>query len=83
MNVFVDDGDARSKLKKLVTLGPMVSQLKVYGANLDCLGEGKANYSTCHDLDLDNCEFTNQQKFEKFLVSLESSMYLTRLRLDM
>ena len=82
MNVFVDSED-RSKLEKLVTLGPMVSQLRVDGnyKNFDCLGEGKANFSTCHDLNLTYCKFTNQQKFEDFLLSLESSKYLARLKL--
>ena len=81
MNVFVDRGD-RSKLEKLVTLGPMVSQLKISeGSNVDCLSEGKANFSTCHDLNLFDCAFTNQQKFEDFLLSLESSKYLARLKL--
>jgi len=81
LNLFVDDGD-RSKLAKLVTLGPMISQLRLNGdENFDCLGEGNANFSTCHDLDLSSCKFTNKEKFEDFLVSLESSLFLTRLRL--
>ena len=82
MNVFVDGYDHTSKLGKLFTLGPMVSQLRVFsGSNFDYFGEGNANFSTCHDLNLDYCEFTNKQKFEDFLVSLESSAYLTSLRL--
>ena len=83
MNVFVDSGGHISKLEKLVTLGPMISQLRVNGGlyNFDCLSEGKANFSTCHDLNLFNCMFTNQQKFEDFLLSLESSKYLARLKL--
>ncbi len=82
MNVFVDPGHTR-KLGKLFTLGPMVSQLRVYGGgNIDYLGEGNANFSTCHDLDLAGCSFTNKQKFEDFLVALESSAYLTSLRLS-
>ena len=82
MNVFVDD-EHISKLEKLVTLGPMISQLRVAGGNenFDFLGEGNANFSTCHDLDLSSCKFTNKEKFEDFLVSLESSLFLTRLRL--
>ena len=86
MNVFVDGYDHTKKLGKLFTLGPMVSQLRVYGdiynpPNIDYLGEGNANFSTCHDLDLEYCKFTNKQKFEDFLVALESSSYLTSLRL--
>ena len=82
MNVFVDEED-RSKLEKLVTLGPMVSQLRIFDrSNFDYLGEGKANFSTCHDLNLSLCKFTNQQKFEDFLLSLESSKYLATLKLD-
>ncbi len=82
MNVFVDGYDHTKKLGKLFTLGPMVSQLRVYGANknFDYFGEGNANFSTCHDLNLHGCSFTNKQKFENFLVSLESSSYLTSLR---
>ncbi len=49
--------------------------------NIDCVGEGNANFVTCHDLHLEYCSFTNSQKFEDFLVSLESSVYLTRLHL--
>ena len=80
MNVFVDVGH-RSKLGKLFTLGPMVSQLRVFsGSNFDYFGEGNANFSTCHDLNLEDCKFTNKQKFEDFLVALESSAYLTSLR---
>ena len=54
LNVFVDR-DHLSKLVKLITLGPMVSSFKVDGGfqnNFDYLGDGKANFSTCHDLDL-------------------------------
>jgi hypothetical protein len=55
LNVFVDRGD-RSKLEKLVTLEPMVSQLRVISdENFDFLSEGKANFSTCHDLNLWDC----------------------------
>ena len=83
MNVFVDYKD-RSKFRKLVTLGPMISQLRFHAnTNVDCLGEGNANFSTCHDLDLSSCKFTNKEKFEDFLVSLESSLFLTRLRLEL
>ena len=82
MNVFVDGNDHTKKLGKLFTLGPMVSQLRVYSvSNFDYLGEGNTNFSTCHDLDLSFCKFTNKQKFEDFLVSLESSTYLTSLSL--
>ena len=83
MNVFVDGSEHISKFRKLVTLGPMISQLRLNGEyeNFDCLGEGNANFSTCHDLDLSYCNFTNKEKFEDFLVSLESSLFLTRLRL--
>ena len=77
LNVFVDYTQANVQAK-LFTLGPMISQLKVYGT--DCLGEENANFATCHDIDLENCEFT-KEKFEAFLVSLESTTYLTRLRL--
>ena len=49
--------------------------------NIDCVGEGNANFVTLHDLNLIECSFTNSQKFEDFLVSIESSMYLTRLHL--
>ncbi len=81
MNVFVDGGSLTSKLGKLFILGPMVSQLRVFsGSKHDYLGEGNANFSTCHDLDLSYCYFTNKQKFEDFLVSLESSAFLTSLR---
>ncbi len=83
MNVFVDVGHT-SKLGKLFTLGPMVSQLRVYGGgNIDYFGEENANFSTCHDLDLEYCKFTNKQKFEHFLAALESSAYLTSLRLSL
>ena len=50
-----------SNLDKLFALGPMVSQLKVSGGfnNFDYFGEGNANFATCHDLVLFQCEFTN------------------------
>ena len=40
----------------------------VYGKKIDYIGEGNANFTTLHDLNLEDCTFTNSQKFEDFLV---------------
>ena len=50
--------------------------------NVDVLGEVDGNYGLLYSLYLEECTFSNLEKFERFLAYMQKSEGLTRLTLD-
>ncbi len=78
LNISAEEG-AEEKLGKLLGKQQMISQLRVYGCEVDMLSEIDAQYEMLYSLRLQECTFSNQQTFKKFLSYLKKTTGLRRL----